>query len=281
VEAEINPLIACGATKRFRRQAEYDVYALNQEHVLMRAGGLATMKFSDQSYNLHIELDSKTLQLSPAEIKKIEDTFDPLREPVAKFPVRDLSLTIGHFQRSGRFQAKAALQLPGRSLTTGGIDEHILPAVQQCAFRLLHKLVAYEERMEGVEEKSKREEGTRHDVLPTQTIDPQAVDKAVRAADYAAFRKQMFAYEERLRERVGRWIERYPEVLGRLEEKFEIDDIIEEVFLTAFDEYDDRPQAVTFGDWLESLIDPSVKLVSKADDKELENISFARTLAEG
>jgi ribosome-associated translation inhibitor RaiA len=236
------------------------------------------MQYSDQSYNLHIELDTKNYELSPAEITKIEDTFDPLREPIKKFPVRDLYLTIEHHRHSGRFQAKAALQLPGRVLTTGGIDEHILPAVQQCAFRLLHKLVAYEERMEGQEEKSKREEGTRHDVKPTQQVEPHEVDTAVRAGDYAAFRKLMFAYEGPLRERIGRWIERYPEVLAQLEEKIQIDDIVEEVFLTAFDEYDHRPEAIQFGEWLENLIDPSVRLISKAEDEELENISFARTL---
>jgi ribosome-associated translation inhibitor RaiA len=239
------------------------------------------MQFSDQSYNLHIELDTKNFELSPAEIKKIEEAIDPLREPVAKFPVRDLYLTVEHHQHSGRYQVKAALQLPGRGLTTGGIDEHLMPAVQQCVFRLLHKLVAYEERMEGVEETSKREEGTRHDVVPTQQVDPQAIDNAVRAGDYRKFRRLVSVYEEPLRGRVGRWIERYPQVAAQLQEQVYLEDIIEEVFLTAFDEYDKRPQAVMFGDWLEGLIDPSVRLVSRAEDEELENISFARTLAEG
>jgi hypothetical protein len=238
------------------------------------------MQYSDQTYNLHIELDTTGCELSPAEITKIEEAIDPLREPVEKFPVRDLYLTIEYYQRSGRYQVKAALQLPGRGLTTGGIDEHIMPAVQQCVFRLLHKLVAYEERMEGAEEKSKREEGTRHDVPPTQQVDPQAIDDAVRAGDYAKFRHLMFVFEESLRGRIGRWIERYPQVAAHLDEQFDLDDIVEEVFLTAFDEYDDRPEAIMFGEWLERLIDPSVKLVGKAEIDELENISFARTLAE-
>jgi ribosome-associated translation inhibitor RaiA len=239
------------------------------------------MQFSDQSYNMRIELDTKNLELSPPEIQKIEEALDPLREPVEKFPVRDLYLTIERQPRSGRYRVKAALQLPGRGLTTGGIDDHIMPAVQQSVFRLRHKLVAYEERMEGVEEKAKHEEGTRHDVIPTQPVDPQAIDNAVRAGDYATFRRLMSDYEEALRNRIGRWIERYPQVAAQLQEQVYLEDIIEEVFLTAFDEYDKRPQAVMFGDWLEGLIDPSVKLVSKADDEELENISFARTLAEG
>jgi hypothetical protein len=150
--------------------------------------------------------------------------------------------------------------------------------VQQCAWRLVQKVTAYEERMEGVEEKSKREEGTRHGVIPSREVDAPAVDEAVGAGDYAQFRKLMFVYEEPLRNRIGRWIERYPEVTAQLREQVQLEDIIEEVFLTAFDQYDDRPQAVPFGEWLENLIDPSVKLISNASDEELDNISFARTL---
>lgn len=70
----------------------------------------------------------------------------------------------------------------------------------------------------------------------------------IKKGDYAAFRKLMFVYEEPLRNRIGRWIERYPEVAAQLDEQVYLEDIVEEVFLTAFDEYDDRPQAVPFGE---------------------------------
>ena len=90
----------------------------------------------------------------------------------------------------------------------------------------------------------------------------------------------MFAFEGPLRERVGRWIERYPQVAAQLQEQVYLEDIIEEVFLTAFDEYNHRPEAIAFGEWLENLIDPAVRLVSKGEDEELDNISFARTLKE-
>jgi ribosome-associated translation inhibitor RaiA len=238
------------------------------------------MQFSDQSYNLRIELDTKQCELSPADIEKIEDALDILREPIAKFPVSDLYLTVEHHPRSGSYRVKAALQLPGRGLATGGVNEHVVPAVQQCARRLLQKVIAYEDRMEGAEEKSKREEGKRHDVAPTGEVDVEAIEQAAAAGDYAAFRKALFVYEEPLRKRIGRWVERYPEISAQLRDQVSLADIVEEVFLTAFDEYEDRPQTVAFGDWLENLIDPSVKLLSSASDEELDNISFARTLWE-
>jgi DNA-directed RNA polymerase specialized sigma24 family protein len=59
---------------------------------------------------------------------------------------------------------------------------------------------------------------------------------------------------------------------------FTIADIVEEVFLDAFDAYDRRAKEVRFGDWLESLIDPAVKDLLRDRDGALENISMARTL---
>jgi ribosome-associated translation inhibitor RaiA len=227
---------------------------------------------------LRIELDTKHCELSPAEMEKIEEALDILRQPIAKFPVADLNLNIEQHPRTSGYRVKAALQLSGRGLATGGDDEHLFTAVQQCIWRLVQKVTAYEDRMSGVEEKAKREEGKRHDVLPTQPVDTRAVAEAVKAGDYSQFRKLMFAYEEPLRKRIGRWIERYPQVAMLLREQVRLEDIVEEVFLTAFDQYDDRPQAITFSEWLEQLIDPSVKLISTASDEELDNISFARTL---
>jgi ribosome-associated translation inhibitor RaiA len=238
------------------------------------------MKFSDESYNLRIELDTKNCELSPAEIERIEDALDLLRQPIEKFPVSDLYLTIEHHPRSGSYRVKAALQLPGRGLATGGAGEQMYPAVQQCIWRLVHKVAAYVDRLQGTEEKTKREKGTRHDVIPTREVDPQAVEEAIQAGDYKAFRQLTFAYEEPLRKRIGRWIERYPQIEQQLREHVTLDDLVEEVFLTAFDRYHARSSAVPFGVWLENLIDPSVKLLSNATDEELDNISFARTLVE-
>mgnify|MGYP006908325028 FL=1 len=47
-----------------------------------------------------------------------------------------------------------------------------------------------------------------------------------------------------------------------------------------FQRYDEHPREVPFGDWLEKLIDPSVKLLSEDTDEELANISFARSAIE-
>jgi hypothetical protein len=53
--------------------------------------------------------------------------------------------------------------------------------------------------------------------------------------------------------------------------------MIEEVFLTAFDRHDQRPESQRFGQWLEDLIDPAIKALADHTAEEQENISLART----
>ena len=83
-----------------------------------------------------------------------------------------------------------------------------------------------------------------------------------------------------MRKRAGRWIQRYPKIEAQLGQRFDLADITEEVFLNAFQRYDEHPREVPFGDWLEKLIDPSVKVLSEDTDEELANISFARSVVE-
>ena len=236
------------------------------------------MKFSDQSYNLRTELDLKNCELSPTELKRLERTLDPLRRPLEKFPVSTLYLTIEFSERSQQYRVRAALQLPGRALATRDVDEVAYPAVRRSIRKLVHSLIAYEHELGDTEDRVKHVKGTRQNVVPSQGVDSGTVEEAVRGGDYVAFRKLLFPYEEPLRKRIGRWIERYPSLEAQLNDRLTLADIVEEVFLTAFERFDDRPQAVPFGQWLEGLIDPSIKLLASATDEELTNISFAQSL---
>lgn len=238
------------------------------------------MKFADESYNLRIELDTENCELSPGEIKDLEEALSPLREPVKSFPVTDLYITIQFKPPSHDYRVKVVLRLPGRGLATGDVDEHPLPAIRRCVSKLVHKTTAYKDRLGDAEAMAKHEKGTRHDVVARRPVDGQALQQAVAAGDYVEFRKLLYPYEEPVRKRAGRWIQQYPQIEAQLGEAFDLADIVEEVFLNAFERFDDHPREVPFGDWLENLIDPSVKLLSKDTDKELANISFARSALE-
>ena len=234
------------------------------------------MTFSDKSYNLRIELDTKHCDLTADQIAKMESALDPLAKLVKDFPVRDLYVTVAFRPRTNRFEVKTALVLPGRTLSTGDHDDHAYPAYERCVRKLVHGITAYKDKLSQHDEQSKTEKGTHQEMLPTQMPDAEAVDAAVREADYVAFRRATNVYEEPVRKRIGRWVQRFPDVEAQIDEVFTINDIVEDVFLTAFDQYDRRAPDVAFHDWLENLIDPSVKALMQHPAEELENINMAR-----
>lgn len=238
------------------------------------------MKYSDQSYNLRIELDTQNCELSPGQLEALESALSPLREPIKEFPVTDLYVTIQYKPPSHDYRVKAVLRLPGKGLATGDLDENMYAAFRRCVSKLVHKVTGYKDRLEDAEAIAKHEKGTRHDVVARRPVDGSAVLRAVEQGDYAEFRKLTYPFEEAVRKRAGRWIQRYPKIEAQLGRRFDLADIVEEVFLNAFERYDEHPREVPFGDWLENLIDPSMKLLNEDPDEELANISFVRSAVE-
>jgi len=235
------------------------------------------MKYSVQRHNLRIQLDAQQCDLSPAVINKLESSMNALRKQVEDFPVSDLHILVERNGRSNDYSVKTSLILPGGTMVSSEHSPQIHPAFEKCVHNLLEDVRAYKERMGLVAERQKLEKGTRQEVAPAPDPDPAALEAAVRDGDYAAFRAAAFGYEEPLRKRVGRWVERYPAVVARIDKGLKINDIVEEVFLDAFEGYGRRPTDVRFGDWLERLIDPAVKELMAHPDEELENINLART----
>jgi hypothetical protein len=139
---------------------------------------------------------------------------------------------------------------------------------------------AYKDRLDRVPQRQKLQKGTRQEVGPTAQPDRDVVQQAVRDNDYAAFRTATLSYEEPLRKRIGRWLERYPNVARRIDRDLKVSDVVEAVFLAAFEGHDRRPMDLRYGDWLESLIDPAVKTLGKHGDRELENINLVRSAVE-
>lgn len=238
------------------------------------------MQFSDQSHNLRIELDTKNFDFSPPELERIKETLDPLREPVRDFPVSDLYITVTRHPAPDDYHVRTSLVLPGRTLFTGDRDTNALSAWNRCVRKLVSKVTAYKESLAAKSERTKAQEGTAQEVVPTAAPDANGLRQSVESGDYPAFRQATYAYEEAVRKRAGRWVERYPEFEARLGVTFTLSDLVEEVFLNAFERFDQRPQALRLGEWLESLIDPSVKALLENPDVEQENIEAVRTLHE-
>jgi ribosome-associated translation inhibitor RaiA len=238
------------------------------------------MQRTDEGRQFRIQLDTKNCNVSPAEVAKMETALGHLGRVARSFPVSDLYIYARHHARSNDYHVKTSLVLPGKTLFTGDRDIALYPAYERCISKLVQKVEAYKRSLSNQEEVAKQEKGTHKQLEPTMDPNPEQLLEAVRSADYAGFRTATLGYEEPIRKRLGRWIQRYPEVEAQLGKGLTVADFVEEVFLNAFERYQHRPTGMALGEWLESLIDPSVRALLDHPDEEKENISFARTITD-
>lgn len=238
------------------------------------------MEYSNESYNLRIELDTKNVELDKMQISDIERSLDPVRDLVKEFPVSDLYITITYHENSDTYRMKLALVLSGETLVTGDLAGDVFSATECCVRKLVRRIEQYKQDLANNEEQEKFAKGTYQNVVPNREPNGEQLQSAVAKGDYATFRKETYMYEEEVRKRAGRWVQRYPAVNALIGDKLMLADIVEEVFLNAFERYNVRPKEVRMGEWLEQLIDPSLKLLLDQPDEEMQDISFARSIIE-
>jgi ribosome-associated translation inhibitor RaiA len=236
------------------------------------------MRHADPSESLRVEIDTRQCHLSRDTVARMRDDLDALSRMVENFPAPALRVLVEHNNRSNDYSVKTTLLLPGATLVTSDHNQVAHAAYEQCLHNLMREVKDYKDRLGNVPERQKQVKGTHQELEPTLDPDLRAVEATVAAGDYAAFRTATQGYEGPLRDRVGRWLERSAETDGQVGRKFTIADVVEEVFLDAFEEYERRPKGVRFGDWLTSLIDPAVKELMHNTDAELENVRLARTV---
>lgn len=209
--------------------------------------------------------------------RELEDDLDGLTRQVENFPVADLHVLIEGNARSNDVSVKLTLILPGTTLVANDHDPVLSAAFEQCLGSLSHSVEGYKARLDNEEERQKTEKGTVHDMLPTTDIDLSGLEAAEAAGDYGRFRSVLLPFEDAVQARAGRWVQRFPEYEVRIGRDVKMSDVVEEVFLTAFDEYSARPEGVPLGEWLAGLIAPAVKALMTQTDKELEYINLSRT----
>jgi ribosome-associated translation inhibitor RaiA len=234
------------------------------------------MPFSDQGYNLLVDLDMKHGELPADELNKMETMLSPFNDLVRNFPVSKLHVLISYRHRTSDYVVRTSLILPGDTLVSS--DHHPLAhtAFQHCIDNLVREVQRYKDRLGSVAEQAKQREGTHHELIPTVPPVAAAIDGAVQNGDYAAFRLATAGYEGPVTAQVGRWIERYPDVAARLGRDLHISDIVEDVFLIAFEEYEYRPKAIRFGEWLGRYIDTAIRAMGEHLEDEMENVNMVR-----
>jgi hypothetical protein len=242
------------------------------------------MRYTDDRYHLGVEIKADGCDIPKDELTRMEGSLAPLGEAVQDFPSAELSVVAHRHDRAEAYHVEARLRLNGKALVSGDWDAYLDSAFQRCLRKLIHKVEAYRAKPDRrAEEEAKR----RRDVenLNRAVVAPQeraggALGQVVAAGDYKAFRDAMTGYEDWLRLRVGRWVQRYPEAEQRVGTTLHIGDVVEEVLLNAFERFAKRPAEVPFHEWLGGLIDPSLKAFLRHPAEEGENASFARTLRE-
>ncbi len=234
------------------------------------------MTFSDLSYNLLVNLDMKHCQLPSDELSKMETMLSPLNDMVRNFPVSKLHVLVSYRHRTMDYVVRTSLILPGETLVSSDHHRQARTAFEHCIANLVREVQRYKDRLGAVLEQAKQREGTHRELVPTIPPNAEAVEAAVENGDFAAFRTATSGYEGPVTDLVGRWIERYPQVAARLGRDLHISDLVEDVFLIAFEEYKYRPKDIRFGEWLGRHIDTAIKAMANHPEEEIENVNMVR-----
>ena len=238
------------------------------------------MRHTEQRGVLHIELETKECNLPFDELTRLQDPLDRVVEGVGNLP-SDLKVSVVHHPVSDRFHVSADLRLPRRSIFTGDWDPYLDTAAQRCLRKLIHKIEAYRHEPDRDADRTAEEVSSSHQaVIAPQDPDAGELGEAARDQDYGRFRQLLAGHDDWLRLRIGRWLQRYPSINDQLGDRIRMGDLVEEVFLNAFEVYDGRTKHQSLSDWLDELIDPSLRTLWRNGDQEEENISFVRSLRE-
>jgi len=236
------------------------------------------MHYSLDQYHLHVTLTSKECPI-PEQIRmQLQDWLDRLGKTVQEFASSDLTINVIYHPKSDIYHAEAKLKVPGQTITTGDYEKSIEEAMKRCLDKAVRRVAAYRlnpdrEALEQAERRAHLDDVVKASPEP----DVGQIGEAVKNQDYQAFRTLLGTHDTFVRMRVGRWVQRYPEIQQEVGRSFEIGDMVEEVFLIAFDKYAERPPHFGMQEWLESLIDPAVKAYFY-NPEEREAVSYAQSL---
>lgn len=226
---------------------------------------------------LSVEVSSKGCDIPSDERARIQPAIAALGGAVRDFADPTLGVNVVYHPRSRVYHVESELKLPGRSLSAGLEDSDLGTALRRCLARLTWKAEAYAEYPE---------RGTAAERLSASDLDiiapedPAAGPLAAAAleGDYRTFRTALAGYEEWLRTRVGRLVQRHPEAQAQVGTGLLLGDVVEEVYLDAFERFTRRPTEVPLGVWLEGLIEPAIRALMRHPEEERAAASFARTV---
>jgi ribosome-associated translation inhibitor RaiA len=231
--------------------------------------------------HFRVEIQTKGCDIPADERARLQAALGELAEAAKDFPTPTLWIKVINHPHGQAYHVEFKLKLPGRTIFTGEEDPYLDSALQRCVQKAIRKVQAYKEHpdRQAVAEAGRRDALDR-DVVAPEDPDAGPLAEAAAAGDYRAFRTALTRYEEWLRKRIGRLVQRHPEAQARLGRELLLGDLVEEVYLNAFGRFTRRPTAVRLSQWLEGLIDPSIRSLLRHPGEGREAASLARTLRE-
>jgi hypothetical protein len=193
------------------------------------------MQYFDDRYQLHVEILTKDCELPTDERERLQKLLEPLGDAVRSFGGSRFVMKCVHHPKSVMYHVAAKVQLPGQTIFSGDRDAYLDSALQRCLRKLVRGVQDYQEHPDRravvlAHKKANLDRG----VVIAEDRDVGPLAEAVRAGDYRAFRNGLIDYEDFLRLRVGRWVQRYPKAEARVGDGIKIGDMVEEVYLDAF-----------------------------------------------
>ncbi len=208
------------------------------------------MNYSDDRFHLQVTFRTRQCRVPPDELSRMQRSLADLGEAVRDFPQAALTATLVHHPRSQTYHVEFRLRLPGRTLATGDADPYIDSAFQRCLRKLIHRVESYRENPDRASlAAAERTETLEREILAPEDPEGGLLGRAAAAGDYRAFRNALANYEDWLRRRIGRWIQRYPEAEARVGRGLAIGDVVEEVYLNAFGWPNGRPMFPSMNGW--------------------------------
>jgi ribosome-associated translation inhibitor RaiA len=232
-----------------------------------------------EARRLRVTFETRNCTIPDDERARMAGLLRDLEGAFAELLPADVRFVVIFHPRSQTYHVEAKLRLPGETVFAGATDPYLDSAFLKCRDELRRRLEAYRAAPPTPSEEAARQRAALgEDVIAPTEPDAGPLGEAFAARDYARFRAALVPYEDWLRKRVGRWVQRYPAAQARVGDGLLIGDLVEEVYLTAFERFAERSRDVSVSQWLEGLIDPALRDLLHHADEEHQAASFARTV---
>ena len=212
------------------------------------------------------------------DIEVMRDRLAPLSAATKSFPFANLQVTISFLLPAEEYYVKARLALPGRVLLTGEHDSVMMPPYECCVRKLVHKAELHRLR-DGATAKVAAPISADKNRSSNQPND-ERLRRAYGKDDCQEFFAELAGHRHTILSHVREWVRRRVGITIDASDERVLDDLVDEVMLSAFERYESRPSSLRIGDWIEILIDPALRSMLGRPDEPNEAVSYARSLRE-